>query len=761
MPVVRLALDAGQPLQALSTSNAHSSVAVACRDHVKVYKLKPVKFLESFTLNIELSGRDNFTLTDVVWSTRDQNLIAASATNGAIVVFNVNNKRQVWSSGEAARSINKICWHPLEDNTLASCSQDGAIKIWDYRIKKDPCQAIFNCRNDPSRDINFNNFNSNSFASVYENGNVFIWDRRRIDQSILKLLNAHTTGGLSVAWHRSTEHVLASGGRDKTVKIWDLSSFTSAGGEFHGSDSGGLYPKPTHILHTAASVNRIAWRPNSPTQLCTISEKDVVVWDIMMPYIPLCVLKGHNEACMGLEWLDSPASNELDESIVSTSSSSINKYNAQNVAATSQGVWQHILSVGRDCRLLLQDLRHAWFPRQHMASNAVALSVRGHHATQWAQVNRSDLLGLTTISGNSSHWYVGDVEVSDKDGPKMGSLIEPTLTTTSDYLSGDNAFNCSSEMDRIGAIEGSHKSLSALPTLDWPMETPLTGILFVGTALDLEDESDVPIRSLAINYASVPHIINSPEALCLAYEDLANRLNCPSVALLWSSVAVLISGLLDETMSYRVGYARFAPLLIQLLNQLLDEGDCQHVVIIRELLRSYGLLSHIAGQWVTLSENESLINNINSGRISISFRIKEAYLSYWDLLYRLQLETIACDLADVSDIPELASRSKRDVDIRHNCGRCGKELRGPSDGSMRLPWCSRCKACSGLCVLCHSPVCGLMLWCQVCGHGGHKKCIRNWFDRIAPNRAASCPSGCGHVCVIPGINSLHPNTSHS
>jgi hypothetical protein len=36
-----------------------------------------------------------------------------------------------------------------------------------------------------------------------------------------------------------------------------------------------------------------------------------------------------------------------------------------------------------------------------------------------------------------------------------------------------------------------------------------------------------------------------------------------------------------------------------------------------------------------------------------------------------------------------------------------------------------------------------MLWCPVCGHGGHQACVQKWFARNE-----TCPTGCGHSCRL-------------
>ncbi|KAL4495006.1 hypothetical protein ABPG72_015706 [Tetrahymena utriculariae] len=63
---------------------------------------------------------------------------------------------------------------------------------------------------------------------------------------------------------------------------------------------------------------------------------------------------------------------------------------------------------------------------------------------------------------------------------------------------------------------------------------------------------------------------------------------------------------------------------------------------------------------------------------------------------------------------------------------CGKSLDGP-----------KCDSCNKIikCSYCKLPVKGLLLWCQVCAHGGHAKELSQWFKTNS-----ECPTGCGHNC---------------
>ena len=59
-------------------------------------------------------------------------LIGTAATNGAIVIWNVNRdgKKQERVIKEHNRTVNRLGWHPTNGNLLLSASQDGSVKMF-------------------------------------------------------------------------------------------------------------------------------------------------------------------------------------------------------------------------------------------------------------------------------------------------------------------------------------------------------------------------------------------------------------------------------------------------------------------------------------------------------------------------------------------------------------------------------------------------------------------------------------------------------
>ena len=122
-----------------------------------------------------------------------------------------------------------------------------------------------------------------------------LWDIRKTGADATKqVITAHQGLLLAIDWHPSSQHdnLLASAGRDRLVKVWDLK-------RQEGSSLG----VPSHIVQTIASVGRVKWRPSFPTQLCathSVVDSRVHIWDTKHPNIPLYSLSSHTDVITGV-----------------------------------------------------------------------------------------------------------------------------------------------------------------------------------------------------------------------------------------------------------------------------------------------------------------------------------------------------------------------------------------------------------------------------------------------------------------------------
>jgi len=108
--------------------------------------------------------------------------------------------------------------------------------------------------------------------------------------------------------------------------------------------------------------------------------------------------------------------------------------------------------------------------------------------------------------------------------------------------------------------------------------------------------------------------------------------------------------------------------------------------------------------------------------------------NYLHFLYRLQLHVIAAKIIKSCPLDRIKERSFRSTSIVSSCSNCQKT-------HTQLGWfCQNCKQ-SKLCAICHQIVKGHYAWCYVCGHGGHREHMANWFKYNS-----QCPIGCSHIC---------------
>jgi WD40 repeat protein len=94
---------------------------------------------------------------------------------------------------------------------------------------------------------------------------------------------------LTLDWHPDGR-VIASGGRDKIIKFWDVKTQNR---------------KPFHLIQTMAPVAQVKWRPQYDTQIasCSLSlDYRILIYDLSRPWIPFASLDDHENVVSGIIW---------------------------------------------------------------------------------------------------------------------------------------------------------------------------------------------------------------------------------------------------------------------------------------------------------------------------------------------------------------------------------------------------------------------------------------------------------------------------
>lgn len=114
------------------------------------------------------------------------------------------------------------------------------------------------------------------------------------------------------------------------------------------------------------------------------------------------------------------------------------------------------------------------------------------------------------------------------------------------------------------------------------------------------------------------------------------------------------------------------------------------------------------------------------------------FLSYIELLHRLQLWSAANEIIRICPIDDIRAINQKSTTVHTNCPGCGRPL-------YKVGWaCEHCNKPTNTCSVCHQIVKGIYVWCQGCGHGGHIQHMYEWFEK---KKQAVCPAACAHLCT--------------
>uniref|UniRef100_A0A0A9YPZ5 GATOR2 complex protein WDR24 n=1 Tax=Lygus hesperus TaxID=30085 RepID=A0A0A9YPZ5_LYGHE len=726
------------PANALALNKDYSRVVIAGRNVFKIFLIEEDEFVEFCNLRVGKNLNLNFSCNDVAWNSIDDHILATAATNGAVVVWNLNRpsrSKQEHVFIEHNRTVNKVSFNPVEPTWLISGSQDGTMRTFDLRTKT--ATNVFHSNTESVRDVQFNPNCHALFASVSENGNVQTWDMRKPDKCVLQF-TAHSGPIFACDWHPESLW-LATASRDKTIKVWDMSS-----------------SKPTmeQTINTIASVGRVKWRPQHKYHIASVAlvvDCSVNVWDIRRPYIPYVAFTNHKDVATGIAWRGDP-----------------------NVCLTTS----------RDCTLYQHVFKDATYPAAQVNPHALAVSPQGHIAFACkvtpSTVKGSKIQGILrrTTTSSEEFWQVSSTLnflecTRNKDMNWLIQFAERYVLTgkpLGEICDHNSAVALSLGRFAVGMMWSMIKTLYAqdeedglnlsFPPIEEPMQSrseetrlPKSSLKENGKSRSVESNStdnkyrrksnsdeledsvgdfffgDAEMDPLSMEF-EINHLDGlitqdwtlQPEAFQLR-QEIQDRSSPPEqfhdhdspdgmeeevsrINEKWKGLSVaetLVPKMWDEKYS-----------VVSALKQHGTNGDVQTAVCILIALPPV--------------RRQALLNLID-------LHDQEVWLlAYISLLNQHQLFTHANEIIKLAWIPEVNQLNQQSTTVNISCNQCNKVI----PQGTRL--CGNCSS-SVTCSVCHQVVDGAYVWCQGCMHGGHLLHMQTWLSKNT-----LCPAGCGHAC---------------
>ncbi|EPQ10284.1 GATOR complex protein WDR24 [Myotis lucifugus] len=760
------------PANAISVCRDAAQVVVAGRSIFKIYAIEEEQFVEKLNLRVGRKPSLNLSCADVVWHQMDENLLATAATNGVVVTWNLgrpsrNKQDQLFT--EHKRTVNKVCFHPSEAHVLLSGSQDGFMKCFDLR-RKDSV-STFSGQSESVRDVQFSIRDYFTFASTFENGNVQLWDIRRPDRCE-RMFTAHNGPVFCCDWHPEDRGWLATGGRDKMVKVWDMTTQRA---------------KEVHCVQTIASVARVKWRPECRHHLATCSmmvDHNIYVWDVRRPFVPAAMFEEHRDVTTGIAWrhphdpsflLSGSKDSTLCQHLFRDASQPVERANPEGLC---YGLFGDLAFAAKESLVAAESGRK---PYAGDRRQPIFFKRKLDPAEPFAGLASSALSVFEMEPGSGSmSWFVDTAERYALAGRPLAELCDhnskvarelgrnqvaqtwtmlriiycsPGLvpTTNLNHSVGKGS-SCGLPLMNSFNLKDMAQGLGSETRLDRSKgDTRSDTVLLDSSATLITNEdneetegSDVPADYLLGDaegeddelylldpdhaHTEEPEYVLPQEAFPLRHEivdtppgpeNLQDKADSPHVSGSEADVASLApmdSSFSLVSVSHALYDSRLPPdffsaLVCDMLRFYAEQGDVQMAVSVLIVL----------GERVRKDIDEQTQEHW--------------YASYIDLLQRFCLWNVSNQVVKLSTSRAISCLNQASTTLHVNCSHCKRPM------SSRGWVCDRCHRCASMCAVCHHVVKGLFVWCQGCSHGGHLQHIMKWLEG-----SSHCPAGCGHLC---------------
>ncbi|XP_072916489.1 GATOR2 complex protein WDR24 isoform X3 [Hemitrygon akajei] len=674
------------PANAISVCRDAAQVVVAGRNIFKIYSLEEEQFVEKANLRVGRKLSLNFSCADVVWHQIDESLLATAATNGAVVTWNLGKQsrnKQDQLFNEHKRTVNKVCFHPNEVHMLLSGSQDGYMKCFDLRKRESV--STFSGQSESVRDVQFSVRDYFTFAASFENGNVQLWDIRRPDR-YERMFTAHNGPVFCCDWHPDDKGWLATGGRDKMVKVWDMTTNRA---------------KEIYCVQTIASVARVKWRPEMKYHLATCSmmvDHNIYVWDIRRPYIPFAMFEEHKDVTTGIMWrhnhdpyylLSGSKDSTLYQHMFKDASRPVDRANPEGLC---YGLFGDLAFAGKDSMFTTDSNRKTYSGDRRYP---IFFFKKPDLSEQFANVSSALNVFETEQGSSPMYWFVNMAQQYLLTGRSLAELCDHNAKIAKECYRYQVAQTWTM-LRIVYSNPGAISSVNLNQSIGKSGGLPLINS-FKEISAPLGNET----RGKSENRQEVNHIDSSNPLISANEENEETEGSDVPADYLFGDVEG------DEDDLYMVDHEN-AP---DMLHYYAEEGDVQMAVSVLIVL----------GDRIRKEIDEQTQEHW--------------YTSYIDLLQRFKLWNISNEVIKLSTCSSINCLNQASTTLHINCTNCKRPM--SSKGWI----CDRCHQCASMCAVCHQVVRGLFVWCQGCSHGGHLQHIMNWL-RTSPY----CPAGCGHLC---------------
>ena len=458
----------------------------------------------------------------------------------------------------------------------------------------------------------------------------------------------------------------------------------------------------------------------------------VSLWSYHRPFMPLSIVEGHKDgAVTDFLWLDSPEIEEEEGYILPA-------YDDGKISSLA-GTWQHVLSIGKDGRCIVQSFARGERPLSNVAPSAFAITNLSPFQTGFGSLQLISA-HQKVPSGQNNDYMLCGLRRDEVTALAPGFFKEDL---PSDDLHAVNKFQWNPRKEPSESVRLNF-SVTDSGDLDE---------LFLGSSKTSMSQNEVKIAPEVVHLSRFAEAyklhsdssLQTKAAVCRHNASVAKSLQCEGHSRMWNILATMLEGsdiegnygksknqvIQNNAMSFIL-----YPTLKTLLLERADAGDVQTCVVLCEVME------------VVRKQKNNTITIVVPGLDLLL--VRQWYFSYIEILQQMCLFSHAAFLIGNCKDPEIGKLNQTSTTIHTSCPMCLKPLQSGKKS------CKTCRRKIGLCFLCHEPVTGIFVLCPGCGHGGHLEHALEWFTSLDNPFHELCPTGCGHKCNLITL----PRASH-
>jgi len=224
------------------------------------------------------------------WSALEDRLVAVAANNKVELLTWTGSELVVDTSLRAhTRAVTDMSWHTYDKHLLATSAADTFIYLWDMRDLRRPklgLQAVAGAAK-----VQWNKVSGKYLASAHE-GEVKLWDIRNCSSPV-QYITAHLSRIYDLDWSFDQEDSLATSSQDSTVQFWNLNSPSKA---------------ESVIKIPGAPVWRLQHTPVGSGLLTLVmhtllrGENNLMLWNRQDLRVPVHTFYGHTDMVLDFGW---------------------------------------------------------------------------------------------------------------------------------------------------------------------------------------------------------------------------------------------------------------------------------------------------------------------------------------------------------------------------------------------------------------------------------------------------------------------------